>query len=221
MLPEKTKKYIEAMILLGDRFDPIQWAKNQDLTRWHELPAIEERELTSDLPAIAGETTLVKQRHEGCFSQNGTSERTVSRAKRNAPAKASKIGLRQRLDRLVVACGDFKESRKRDAIYAYLRRVFGIVRGYRIKRRSSKLCQRAYQYAGLSPEMKPEPFAVVIRCTCDGALDAKAISRLSRALRYAEQVKPKRQPLKEFVKSNGGINGCAAMFAAGRRRKTK
>src|SRR5206468_3391570 len=133
------------------------------------------------MPIVGRESTLARQWYGKCLSRNVSSEQAVYRTKRSKQPETSKIGLRQRLDRVAVACGDFEESRKRDAIYPYLQRVFGIVRLYRVKRRISKLCQRAAEYAGLSREMKSDPFTVVIRCTCDGALDAKSISRLSRA----------------------------------------
>ena len=60
--------------------------------------------------------------------------------------------------------------------------------------------------------MKPEPFARVIFCTCDpDVADAKTRSKWSRVLRFARKAKSADQTLTEFIKSNGGINACAAV----------
>jgi hypothetical protein len=60
--------------------------------------------------------------------------------------------------------------------------------------------------------MNADPFAVIIRCTCEQQLNRKIISKYSRALQYVAQVK-KRTPLKTFMKKRGGINGCADRYA--------
>jgi hypothetical protein len=66
--------------------------------------------------------------------------------------------------------------------------------------------------------MRIEPFSILIFCTADPEIaDAKTRSKWSRALRYARISKPADQPLTAFIKSNGGINACAGMFA----RKTR
>jgi hypothetical protein len=65
-----------------------------------------------------------------------------------------------------------------------------------------------------APQVKPEPFGIVIFCTADLEItDAKTRSKWSRVLRYARKTKPANQTLTEFIKSNGGINACARMFA--------
>jgi hypothetical protein len=62
--------------------------------------------------------------------------------------------------------------------------------------------------------MKPEPFGIVIFCTCDPEVaDAKTRSKWSRVLRYARNTKPAEQRLIDFIKSNGGLNECARKFA--------
>ena len=65
--------------------------------------------------------------------------------------------------------------------------------------------------------MRIEPFSILIFCTADPKVaDAKTRSKWSRALRYARIAKPGDQPLTAFIKSNGGINACAGMFARDR-----
>lgn len=120
--------------------------------------------------------------------------------------------LRQRLVDVCNAWDDFQASRDRDAVYGYLRAVFLIVQHYRWKDRTKKLVRRAFKFAGLPVDVNADPFAVVIRCTCDQQLDRKTVSKWSRVLRYAAQFK-KRTPLKTFIKNRGGINACADLYA--------
>jgi hypothetical protein len=122
-----------------------------------------------------------------------------------------KKSLRQRLGDVCNAWDDFQENRSRDAVYGYLRAVFSIVKHYSRRRRTKKLMLRAYKFAALRVDMNADPFAVVIRCTCDGKADDKTISKWSRALRYVARVR-KRKPLKEFMKGRGGINACADLY---------
>jgi hypothetical protein len=123
-----------------------------------------------------------------------------------------KKSLRQRLGDVCNAWDDFQENRSRDAVYGYLGAVFSMVKHYTGRRRTKKLMRRAYKFAGLPVDTNADPFAAVIRCTCEHKLDNKTISKWSRALRYVARVK-KRIPLKTFMKNRGGINGCAALFA--------
>jgi hypothetical protein len=106
---------------------------------------------------------------------------------------------------------DFQKTRDRDAVYQYLRAVFSIVQHYRWKSRVKKLVRRAFEFADLPYDKNADPFAVVIRCTCEGGLDNKTISKWSRALRYVARVK-KHTPLIEFMKGRGGINACASLY---------
>jgi hypothetical protein len=114
-----------------------------------------------------------------------------------------------------------QETRDRDAVYRYLRAVFSIVRHCSWRRRTKKLVRRAFKFAGLPVDMNADPFAVVVRCTCEHKLDNKTISKWSRALRYAAKFKAPRVSLKTFMKSRGGINECAALYAAQLGRGTK
>ena len=123
-----------------------------------------------------------------------------------------KKSLRARLIGVSDAWDIFQKTRHRDAVYDYLRAVFSIVQHYDWKDRTKKLVRRAFKFAGLPVDMKADPFAVVIRCTCDQQLDRKTISKWSRALRYTARVK-RRTPLKAFMKNRGGINACADLYS--------
>ena len=97
--------------------------------------------------------------------------------------------LRQRLGDVCDAWDDFQENRGRDAVYGYLRAVFSIVKHYNGRCRTQKLIRRAFKFAGLPIDMNADPFAVVIRCTCEHKLDNKTISKWARAPRYVARVK--------------------------------
>jgi hypothetical protein len=123
-----------------------------------------------------------------------------------------KKSLAKRLIHVEHVWDDFQETRNRDAVYGYLRAVFSIVQHYRWKGRTKKLIRRAFKFAELPFDKNADPFAVIIRCTCDQQLDRKTVSKWSRVLRYAGQFK-KRTPLKTFIKKRGGINACADLYA--------
>jgi hypothetical protein len=91
--------------------------------------------------------------------------------------------------------------------------VFSIVKHYSRRQRTKRLVRRAFKFAGLRFDKHADPFAVVIRCTCEHRLDNKTISKWSRALRYVERVKKPRLSLSTFMKNRGGVNACAERYA--------
>jgi hypothetical protein len=119
----------------------------------------------------------------------------------------------EKLQRVSDAWDDFKESRRRDAIYWYLRAVYDLVMEYRRKGRPKRLSRRAYRYIGLPFDKSADVFAAVIRGTSGGELDNKTISKWSRALRFVAERKKPHVPLKTFVKRMGGVNACANEYA--------
>jgi len=119
------------------------------------------------------------------------------------------------------AWDDFQETRDRDAVYGYLRAVLSIVKHYKGRHWTKKLMRRAYKFAGLRVDTSADPFAAVIRCTCDSKADNKTISKWSRALRYVARVKKPRHPLTTFMKNRGGINACAGLYAEQVRRSKR
>ena len=107
----------------------------------------------------------------------------------------------------------FQTSRARDGVYQYLEAVFVIVEHYKVRRKTSRLLRHAFKLAGLPFDEDADPFAAVIRCTCEHSLDNKTISKWSRALRYIAHSEVPGTSLKTFMKKAGGINACAARFA--------
>jgi hypothetical protein len=104
-----------------------------------------------------------------------------------------------------------QRSRDRNAIYAYLTAVYGLVDG---GGREADRARRALRLQRLDISDLEGSFAAVIRCTADLAkADKRTRSKWSRLMRYAAACKPHSDPLDQFIKRKGGINECAARFA--------
>ena len=139
--------------------------------------------------------------------------RTLHRSDHNVTRDSPEDRLRQRLMMVSNAWDDFQECRKRDAVYGYLKGVFALVVDYKGRRRTRRLLRRAFQFAGLPVDKNADPFAAVIRCTCERSVDNKTISKWARALRYAAYCKRPRTKLRAFIKKMGGVNACAERYA--------
>jgi hypothetical protein len=126
----------------------------------------------------------------------------------------SSAALRQDLDRLRGIWDDCQASRDRNAIYAYLTAVYGLVAWWVAEGREIGRAQRALRLVRLEVSDREDPFAAVIRCTADPAkADKRTRSKWSRVLRYAAAYKPDSEALDQFVRRKGGINACTARFS--------
>jgi hypothetical protein len=107
----------------------------------------------------------------------------------------------------------YQSIKGRNAVYVYLSAIFRTVIVWRQQKRLERNCELAFRGQAISIDMKMEPFAVLIYCTSDPEkVDAKTRSKWSRALRVAAKEKQNGMKLKDFIKSCGGINSCAALF---------
>jgi len=221
MLTGRTAKYVEAMIHEGDDFDYYRWLRRvrQEDARLksvavstsvqHIVPRPDHpAKITQNPGEFKDPETADTERHKSSVGPviRGGCHGTKS-------VEKPKKSLRQRLGGVCDAWDNFQESRDRDAVYGYLKAVFSIVKNYSGRRRTKRLIRHAFKFAGLPIDKNADPFAVVIRCTCDGKADNKTISKWSRALRYVARVKKLRHQLTTFMKNRGGVNGCAALFA--------
>jgi hypothetical protein len=121
--------------------------------------------------------------------------------------------LRQDLDRVRSAWQDAQCNRDRNAIYAYLGAVYGLVAVWTAEGRGIDLARRALRLQRLKVSDREDPFAAIIRCTADPAkADKRTRSKWSRVMRYAAAYKPNSVPLDEFIRRKCGINECAARF---------
>ena len=102
----------------------------------------------------------------------------------------------------------------RDAVYFYLQAVFAVVTRWQQLNCAIKNSRAARRLQADAPQMKPEPFGIIIFCTADLEIaDAKTRSKWSRVLRYVRKTKLANQRLRDFIKSNGDLNECARQFA--------
>jgi hypothetical protein len=123
--------------------------------------------------------------------------------------------LRQDLLRVRNAWEESQGSRRRDGIYVYLTAVFDLVGWWTAEKRACERAHKALRLRNMSPFDHEEPFATIIRCTCDPSkVDKRTRSKWSRALRYAISRKPVDEPLDQFIQRRGGINECAARLTA-------
>jgi hypothetical protein len=112
------------------------------------------------------------------------------------------------------AWAKYRSTNGRDAVYFYLEAIFAVVTRWQQLNCAMKNSRAALRLQHDAPQMKPEPFGIVIFCTADlDVADAKTRSKWSRVLRYARKAKPGDRRLTDFIKSNGGINECARRFA--------
>ena len=121
--------------------------------------------------------------------------------------------LRQDLERLRGIWGDCQASRDRNAIYAYLNAVYGLVAWWTAEGREIDRTRRALRLLRLDVSDREDPFAAIIRCTADPAkADKRTRSKWSRVMRYAAGYNSGSGPLDRFIQRKGGINACAARF---------
>jgi hypothetical protein len=216
MLSPRTAKYVETLIREGDSFDYRTWLQQ---VRYEEAEARQTPAAFFSGEPVAfqiGNSANTPDHRDAWVNSESASpikttpnSRAVYRSDHKGRIESQKDRLRRRLMSVSDAFDEFQESRVRDAVYVYLRAVFALVVACKGRRRTKRLLQSAFQFAGLLVDKNADPFATVIRCTSERDVDNKTISKWARALRYAAHCKRPRTPLKIFVKKMGGINACA------------
>ena len=145
---------------------------------------------------------------------SGPSSYSPGDKKITQPSPTLRAQIEQELTQVTAAWQRYRSTHDRDAVYLYLEAVFALVTRWQRQQCAMKNSRAALRLRPHAPKMKPEPFARVIFYTCDpDVADAKTRSKWSRVLRFARKAKPANQRLTDFIKSNGGINACAARFA--------
>ena len=221
LLPARTVKYIEALNREGDKFNYLKWlqrVREEDSTQAeHVSPVITSGEPTPpkidsliDTPNRRAALMLPRSR---VVTRPATVRRPVRRINHQAIADTSEARLRRRLEKVCDAWNEFQTSRARDGVYGYLETVYAVVEHYKARRKTNRLLRHAFKLAGLPFDENADPFTAVIRCTCDGGVDNKTISKWSRALRYVAYCEVPQARLKKFMKEAGGVNPCADRYA--------
>lgn len=217
-LSERTKNYCAALLRDGDNFNPRKWYQKVEAEKAKKMG------LSADVSSVTSAEGLNSPQalpdtcvHPRSASSNRPAPRPVLQEKSRSRSLEGEI--RDDLAELRVAWRDLQKSRKRTAIYAFLKRVFFIVRSHRFGGSSQKFVRAAQSAVGLHPSAAAEPFAAAIRAASKGKLDRREISRYSRVLRFADENMGEHQSFKKFIVRNGGLNRCAAAYAALRIRK--
>ena len=121
--------------------------------------------------------------------------------------------LRANLLRLEEEWEAYQSTHARDAVYGYLAAVFELVSWWAKEGKAVKRAHRALHLRGYSTVREPDPFAALILSTADhDKVDDRTRSKWSRVLRYAAEYKDLDEPLRDFIKRNGGLNECAARY---------
>ena len=152
---------------------------------------------------------FVREKIVGPFSRYPAAKKPISR-----PTLDLVATIEAELAKVGIAWARYQSTNSRNAVYIYLEAVFALVRRWQSLNCAVDNSQAALRLQHDAPQMKPEPFGIVIFCTSDpDVAEAKTRSKWSRALRFAQKNKPGNQRLTEFVKSQGGLNQCAYQFA--------
>ena len=216
LMSPRTAKYVEALIREGDNFDYKKW-----LQKVRE----EEAEAKQILAASAsGEPARIQIKTPISTSNFLDASPSVGRLMIKAVPvprpiwrlhhEATSKGPKRWLEKGLVMRGtSFRPVALGTRVYGYLEAVFAIVEHYRTRRRTNKLLRHAFEFADQPLDKNADPFTAVIRCTCDGAVDNKTISKWARALRYVARYKEPETPLKSFMTEAGGVNACADQYA--------
>jgi hypothetical protein len=127
------------------------------------------------------------------------------------PKGASHVELRETVRQLKALEARWCDSGRRRDLFRYLDSVFQTFRLWKKWNTDLLAAQRLARRMGVTPQKRLHPIRVLIDATSKA--DRKSKSRWTQALRYAwrKHVDPNR--LSTFLKSHGGIAGCASRWA--------
>ena len=97
-------------------------------------------------------------------------------------------------------------------IYAYLRIIYSIYREWRHQKNAKQSARRLAEAGHISLRKGTSPIRVLIDATLPGA-DLKQKSRWVRALEYASSEGVPTAQFCKFVRTHGGLAGCARLAA--------
>jgi hypothetical protein len=115
----------------------------------------------------------------------------------------------------------YLEANDRMAVYRYLRKVYGLVFGWKAERRSEARAGRLLEMQGSVGMMSLEPYGAVVFASSGGRVDPRHRSKWSRALRFAGRNRVPPGRLVRFLRRNGGLNVCARALRKDPRRSSR
>jgi hypothetical protein len=218
---EMTLRYLEAERREGDNFNPERWLEQIRAEKASQ-------QVESPPPVTAkevGPKTTLCDRADNAVSgltYHFIRRRTLKEVTKSSAGKELvDLSLRVAMAKIFAAWDKFLRTKSRDSIYPYLKAVYAVVRRAKKERRTGKLLRYVTRKAGLHYDRDVDPFATIIRSSSAHQLDAKMISKLARALRYAAFRKWPPGVLKSSIKRLGGINAAADRYAKNLGRKAK
>ena len=209
----RTAKYVEAMICEGDNFDYAEWLKR---VREEEVDArqVQARATSGEFAGSGPPSTPDNRPNPRLrFATKTIRVPRTLRLQCQPKRKTPNAPLRQWLEKVHCAWGEFQTDRTRDAVYEYLAAVFDLVMHFKVRRRTKKLLRQTSKFGNVAVDKNADPFTAVIHCTSERAIDNKTVSKYARALRYAARHKEPDMRLKTFMKEAGGVNACANLYA--------
>jgi hypothetical protein len=220
LMSARTAKYVAAMVREGDNFDYNKWLKKvreeEAQANQEEAPITHRAVAATQVNNPISASDFRDRRpftRRALINEPGLNSRALRRLHGQHTSQTPKARLRRWLEKVGRAWHEFQASRRRDSVYEYLAVVFAIVMHYKVRRRTSRLLQHAFEFAHLPFDKNADPFSSVIRCTSSNTANTKMISKYARALRYVARCKKLDTELSEFMKKAGGVNGCAARYA--------
>ena len=111
-------------------------------------------------------------------------------------------------------------SRKRDAVYVALTQIYSIRRKWAQSGRAKEIAEAViiHEKLRIDGRVRKSLFRFLIEAGWCG-LDGKLRSRYANALKYALLKKCPTEQLTALIKNNGGIEMCAKMYIAQRRKR--
>lgn len=133
----------------------------------------------------------------------------------------SKYALQQDINRLKEAWDEAQCTRDRDGIYTFLGEVFDLIAWWKAESKAGDRSMRMLIACDLERAAR-EPYAnAIVAAAAPKRLDKRLVSKWSRTLRLAAELKAPDESLKDFVKARGGINACTRLYAARLRRRAR
>jgi hypothetical protein len=131
----------------------------------------------------------------------------------------------RRLKRKVRACkeafrrafGEVRPGKRRFAHYDYLQCVYSLYADLKGNGAAKKVSARIGRLFDRPVERNTHLVRTIINATSTG-IDVKTASRWTQALRYCWRERGEWSDVREFMRSNGGIAGCASAFANRKRQ---
>ena len=116
----------------------------------------------------------------------------------------------------------YRRSRRRTAIYAFLSAILEMITIWRADGHARGRTRRALDRRGCQAPKTIDPFSdLIVAAAHPTKLDRRTLAKWGRVVKLAAEFKMPGRPFDLFVMRRGGINGCAALYTRRLGRKSK